>query len=239
MDSARIEIATLKHSTRHLAAITAALIMLAFAAVADAQPIDLNNVPPEILQLVPPPPPETPAETATFDGVPHSVPGGPVETALFYLFGGTLLVSALGVCISKSVVRMATFLFFALGAVAVLYLLLGATFRAAIQLIVYAGGTLILLVFGVMLTSKSPWVRYDCRPVELLAAAGVAGVLLVALVTVLLSTTWPGQAETAYGTTIAEFGKALLTTYLVPFEVASVLLLVVMIGAAYLARQEQ
>lgn len=173
-----------------------------------------------------------------FDGVPVSVAGGAVEAALFYLFGGVLLVSALGVCFSKSVVRMATWLFFTLGSAAVLYLLLGAFFVGAIQLIVYAGGTLILLVFGVMLTSKSPWVRYECRATEMVAAGGVAAVLFAGLVTVLTRTHWSGAATVARGATVAEFGKELLTTYLVPFEVASVLLLVVMIAAAYLARQE-
>lgn len=179
------------------------------------------------------------ASAAQSEGVPRAQQGGAVEAGLFYLFGGTLLVSALGVCLSKSVVRMATWLFFTLGAVAVLYLLLGAVFLGAIQLIVYAGGTLVLLVFGVMLTSKSPWVRFDCPRSELLAAGGVACVLFLALVAVFTRTTWPGQSTGAPGSPVALFGKELLTTYLVPFEVASVVLLVVMIAAAYLARQER
>ncbi len=165
-------------------------------------------------------------------------PNSAVEAALFYLFGGTLLVSALGVCVTKSVVRMATWLFGALGAAAVLYFLMGAAFLGAIQLIVYAGGTLILIVFGVMLTSKSPWVRFDCPRIEMWAAGGVVGVLFVALTTLLIGTQWPTLSAAAHPATIAEFGKELLTTYLVPFEVGSVLLLVVMIGAAHLARQE-
>ncbi len=69
--------------------------------------------------------------------------------------------SAIGVCVSRTVVRMAIWLFCALGGVAMLYFLLAATFIGAIQLIVYSGGTLILLVFGVMLTSKSPWIKLE------------------------------------------------------------------------------
>ena len=134
---------------------------------------------------------------------------------------------------------MATWLFGTLGSVAVLYLLLGATFLGAIQLIVYAGGTLILLIFGVMLTSKSPWVRFDCRGVELVAAGGVAGALFLGLVTMVYRTDWPTEARVAPGAPVAELGKSLLTTYLVPFEVASVVLLVVLVAAAYLARQEK
>ncbi len=216
--------------------LTFALAALTCVTMTSAQEPDFGDVGFEF----PPEPPPQAADTPTeFDGVPLSIPGGATEALLFYLFGGTLLVSALGVCISRSVVRMATWLFFTLGAASVLYFLLGAAFLGAIQLIVYAGGTLILLVFGVMLTSKSPWVRYDCPRTEMAAAAGVAIVLFAGLLTLLTRTVWPGTAPMARGGTVAEFGKELLTTYLVPFEVASVLLLVVMIAAAYLARQDR
>ena len=97
---------------------------------------------------------------------------------------------------------------------------------------------MVLLVFGVMLTSKSPWVRFDCRPAELAAAGGVSVMLFVGLSAVVVRTQWPVQARMAQGATVNDLGRELLTTYLVPFEVASVVLLVVMIAAAYLARQE-
>ena len=180
------------------------------------------------------------ASSEPFEGVPQAVPGGYTEALLFYVFAGGVVLSALGVCICKNVVRMATCLFITLGSVAVLYLLLSATFLGAIQLIVYVGGTLILLVFGVMLTSRSPWVRFECRPIELFTAAVVAVALFFSLTMIVTNTSWPAApTDGVYGAPIAEFGKQLLTTYLVPFEVASVLLLVVMIGAAYLARQEK
>lgn len=214
---------TLNTPMRHAKVLAPVLILFMWCAVAQGQS-----------------PPA--AETATVDafrGVPTAVSGGLVETVLFYLFGSTVLVSALGVCLSKSVVRMAVWLFGTLGAVAVLYFLLGAVFLGAIQLIVYAGGTLILLVFGVMLTNKSPWVRFESGPAELAAAGGVSAVLFIGLVTVLVKATWPAQADATPGATVGDLGKELLTTYLVPFEVASVVLLVVMIAAAYMARQER
>ena len=67
-----------------------------------------------------------------------------------------------------------------------MFFLLSATFLGAIQLIVYVGGTLILLVFGVMLTSRSPWVRFEVGKGEFAAAAVICGVLLVCLLLVLL-----------------------------------------------------
>jgi NADH-quinone oxidoreductase subunit J len=181
-------------------------------------------------------PPANP--TPRFDGVPDAGTGGIYEAVLFYLFGGGVLICALGVCITRSVVRMATFLFGTLGGVAILYFLLGAMFVGAIQLIVYVGGTLILLVFGVMLTSKSPWVRFEVRGTEVVAAAVISIILFAGLAGTLLSADWAADARPAEGAPVITIGKELLTTYLVPFEVASVVLLIVMIGAAYMVRQE-
>ena len=120
-----------------------------------------------------------------------------------------------------------------------MYFLLAANFLGAIQLIIYAGGTLVLLVFGVMLTSKSPWVRFDPPKAELIAAAVVCLALVVSLCVVLAQTVWFGVEGIVPGATVAAFGERLLTTYLVPFEVAGVLLMIVMVGAAHLARQEE
>ncbi len=172
------------------------------------------------------------------DVVNAAPPGGFMEALLFYSVAGATVASALGVCISKNIVRMAVWLFMALGSVAMVYFLLAANFLGAIQLIIYAGGTLVLLIFGVMLTSKSPWVRYDTPKLELVGAGVVSVALLVCLCTVMTRTTWAGTLEVVPGASVAAFGERLLTTYLVPFEVAGVLLMIVMVGAAHLARQE-
>ena len=179
-------------------------------------------------------------------GVDHRIgvttaeqPGGVLEAALFYGIAVTIVIASLGICIGKNIVRMAVWLFVALGSVAMLYFLLAATFLGAIQLMVYAGGTLILLIFGVMLTSKSPWARFAPRKIELLSAAVVCGTLFVTLCAVLHRTIWPATEGIAPGTSVADLGRALLTTYLVPFEAAGVLLMIVMVGAAHLARQEE
>lgn len=172
------------------------------------------------------------------DGVTAS--GSAWEAVFFYIVAGTAAGTALGCVLSTNIVRMATCLFGTLGAVALLYFLMAANFLGTIQLIVYAGGTLIVIIFGVMLTSKSPWVRYDPRRGEIVVGAVVFTALFAGLSAVLARTCWTGGAATGAGTlTVADIGWALLTRYLVPFEVASVLLLAVMIGAAYLARPER
>lgn len=164
---------------------------------------------------------------------------GALEAVLFNLVAGGVVVAALGVCLAKNIVRMAVWLFIALGSVAVLYFLLAATFLGAIQLIVYVGGTLVLLVFGIMLTSKSPWVRFAPARWELIAATVVCVALLAALCIILTGAVWPAGAGATPGTPIAAIGRAFMAEYLVPFEVAGVVLMIVMVGAAHLARQEK
>src|SRR6266576_3785409 len=105
-----------------------------------------------------------------------------MTAGLFYLFALVSGVSAVGVVLTRNVVRMAVALLFTLAGVAGLYFLLNAEFLAAVQLVVYAGGTLILIVFGVMLTTKSPFSRFEPKLAEVVVAITVAVVLLTALV---------------------------------------------------------
>lgn len=161
------------------------------------------------------------------------------EALMFYLFGGLAALSALGVLVSGNIVRTATWLLGNLICVACLYFLLGANFLGAIQLIVYAGGILVLIVFGVMLTSRLPSQPLRASRGELVGAGLVCLALGLWLIRILTTTPWPAGQAARKAPTVAEFGRAFLSDYLVPFEVASVLLLVVMVGAAYLARAQR
>ena len=167
-----------------------------------------------------------------------SISQADVAAGLFYLFAGMAGVAALGLVLSRNIVRSAVCLLFTLTGVAGLYFLLGAEFLAAVQLVVYAGGTLILIIFGVMLTSKSPFSRFEPKLVEVVLAAVLAAVLFISLVLAVRSYHFPTVPEPAEAQRypLAQLGQALLGDYLLPFEIASVLLLVVMIGAAYLAK---
>src|SRR5947199_10778966 len=101
---------------------------------------------------------------------------------LFYIFALMTAGSAVAVVVSRNSVRMAVALLFTLTGVAGLYFLLNAEFLAAVQLVVYAGGTLILIVFGVMLTSKGPFSRFEPKLAEVVIAFSIAIVLLFALI---------------------------------------------------------
>ena len=160
---------------------------------------------------------------------------------LFYALAALCAGSAIIVVASRNIVRTAVALMFTLVGVAGLYFLLNAEFLAAVQLVIYAGGTLILMIFGVMLTSQSPTSRFQPSRSEVILAIGIGLVMMASLTTALIHWTrrhpaapQVGEADTTYA--VAELGKALLGDYLVPFELASVLLLTVMIGAAYLAK---
>jgi NADH-quinone oxidoreductase subunit J len=156
--------------------------------------------------------------------------------ALFYVFAAMSVGSALWVVISRNIVRTAVALLFTLIGVAGLYFMLNAEFLAAVQLVVYAGGTLILIIFGVMLTSKSPVSRFEPKLVEVVIAMTVGAVLLIALVAAILRAQFVEKPIETTLYPMDKLGQALLGDYLIPFEIASVLLLVVMIGAAYLAK---
>jgi NADH-quinone oxidoreductase subunit J len=160
-----------------------------------------------------------------------------LDAALFYLFAGMTGASAVGVVACRNIVRAAVCLLFTLAGVAGLYFLLNAEFLAAVQLVVYTGGILIIIIFGVMLTSTSPFSRFEPKTGEVILSLLIGSLLMTALVLVILHSPFPtGDAGGRASNTIETFGQLLLGDYLVPFELASVLLLVVMIGAAYVAR---
>src|SRR3982751_6490256 len=96
---------------------------------------------------------------------------------LFYLLAAITGVSAVAVVVTQNIVRAATWLLFALAGTAGVFFLLGADFIGATQLLVYVGGTLVLVVFGVMLTAQGPFVNLRIGPAEWLIGLVVGGIL--------------------------------------------------------------
>src|SRR5262249_5955644 len=133
-----------------------------------------------------------------------------MATALFYLFSLMSAVSAICVVASRNIVRTAVALLFTLVGVAGLYFLLIAECLAAVQWVVYAGGTLILIIFGVMLTSKSPFSRFEPKLVELIVALTIGGVMLFALIAGILTTHFTSHPMDVTAYPVDQLGKALL-----------------------------
>ena len=138
---------------------------------------------------------------------------------------------------------MSVYLLLTLAGAAGFYFMLEAEFLAAIQLVVYAGGTLILIVFGIMLTSKNPFMQLVAKPWELgvavLIGVSLGGLLIFAMVNSPFPSIPVTESSHIGGESnqVSLIGRGLLSIYMVPFEIAAVLLLVVMIGAAFMARQ--
>lgn len=205
-----------------------------------------------------------------------------MEQILFALYAVITCISALAVVLSQNVVRMAFYLVVALGATAGLFFQLNADFVGATQLLIYVGGTVVLLIFGVMLTSSSPFTSLKSSPAEMLQGGFLAVALFGVFAATLLNVDWTtaerslaktgqsglaaGYNQAGEGETTRLIGTALLgvrfdrdfspdapsektvnatvstepqtlsTGYLLVFEIISMHLLVVLIGAAYLAR---
>jgi NADH-quinone oxidoreductase subunit J len=183
---------------------------------------------------------------------------------------------AVAVVVSQNIVRAATWLLFTLAGTSGIFFLLGADLVGAIQLLIYVGGTLVLVIFGVMLTAQGPFISMKASAAEW-AISGLVGMLLFAVLAVSVlaigkpdvprikgvneravykyrqprrlsddAATAPysaviGQGFLGVGVGPAhEEGKsAIRMNYLLPFEIVSVHLLVVLIGAAYLARAKR
>ena len=161
-----------------------------------------------------------------------SAPG----TVVFYALAALVIGCAAVVAWSRNMLHSALALLGTLAGVAGLYLQLGADFLGISQLLIYVGGVLVLVLFAVLLTTQIGDVRASNTSLGralALPVAGAVGVGLVALVTWVL---WP-ETEVVAAPTTARLGEAFLREYLLPFELASIVLLMALVGAMVLARR--
>lgn len=161
-------------------------------------------------------------------------------TIAFYLFAIITLVSASVVVFSRNILYSAFSLLFTFFGVAGLYVLLTADFIAITQLMIYVGGILVLILFGVMLTTKVISVDMRSGTFQTLPAVLVVAALAGTLVGIFWTTDWKVTSEAGgFEKTAPKIGEMLLSSYLLPFEVASLVLLVALVGAAMIARREK
>ncbi len=159
---------------------------------------------------------------------------------IFYVFALVTVVSGFVVVFSRNVVYAAFSLLFTFFGVAGLYVLLRADFLAVTQILIYVGGILVLLLFGVMLTNRIISVELKTGTLNTLPALVVAAVVAGTL-SGLFYSTWSERTapSSSIQTTTSTIGEMLMTTYLLPFELASVILIVALIGAAWTARRSR
>src|SRR5574341_1795663 len=161
-----------------------------------------------------------------------------VSTAVFYLIALITVVSAGMVAFSRNIIYSAFSLLGTFMGVAGLYVFLGADFVAAVQVLIYVGGILVLILFAVMLTHRMTDVRITNRAVGWFPGLLVSGILFFLLFQTLRETAWTRAKEVAYNPTATKIGDLFLENYLLPFELASLVLLAALIGAVVLSRKE-
>jgi NADH-quinone oxidoreductase subunit J len=156
---------------------------------------------------------------------------------VFYFFAAMTVGSASVVVFSKNLIHSAFALLFTFFGVAALYVFLGADFLAATQMVIYVGGILVLLIFGVMLTHKISEMQLQSETFQFWPGLVLVCFIFVSLVFVMLKTTWHTPVAQEMKPTTEAIGRLFMTDYILPFEVASIFLLIALIGAAMIVRR--
>jgi NADH-quinone oxidoreductase subunit J len=155
----------------------------------------------------------------------------------FWVLAITTIGCALMVAAVRELLQAVLFLALAFVGVAGIYIVLSADFVAVVQVLIYAGAIAVLMTFAVMLTPAAD--RKNSETAFQGPAAILAGLVLAVIVFVIYDTDWKISGRAAFPATAASLGEAFLKPYVVPFEVASVLLMTAMIGAIVLTKEEE
>ncbi|MBM3287161.1 MAG: NADH-quinone oxidoreductase subunit J [Candidatus Eisenbacteria bacterium] len=161
-----------------------------------------------------------------------------IRVGAFLAFALLTVGAAIVVAFARAIIYSVFALLFAFMGVAGLYVLLHADFLAATQVMIYVGGILVLLLFGVMLTHKIVDVEFGSPSFQRLPAGLICLGMLALLLVIVYTTPWPIRPLAPGGPTTQQIGRYLMTDFLLPFEVISVLLFAVLVGAAAMARGE-
>jgi NADH-quinone oxidoreductase subunit J len=166
--------------------------------------------------------------------------GGAVglQDVLFYVLAAFTVAGAAGVALSRNILYSSIGLLMALLGAGSLYVFLSADFVAVTQLLVYIGGVLVLILFAVMLTNRITEVNVSNSSLGLFGGLLLFVATAPVLLAVALLTPWNVRTPAALAPTTAAIGNGFLTKWLLPFEVASLVLLATLVGAVVIARKE-
>ena len=157
---------------------------------------------------------------------------------VFWIVVGLTIGSAMLVVLSKKLVYSAYALLFTLFGVTGLYVFLWADFLAVVQVVVYIGGILVLIIFGIMLTNKITSVNISNTSVQKSIGSVILLIFMTGLGFMVANTPWNVVANSEPTQTTEAIGRLLMIDYLLPFEAASLLLLGALIGATTLSRKD-
>ncbi|MAI87672.1 MAG: NADH-quinone oxidoreductase subunit J [Candidatus Marinimicrobia bacterium] len=158
---------------------------------------------------------------------------------IFWFIALMTIISASIVVLSNNLIYSAVSLLFTLLGIAGLYVFLWADFIAITQILIYVGGILVLIIFGIMLTHRITDVTLSQSSNQQMLGGGIILIIFLGLSYMMLNTPWFQDTAVEPQETINQIGYLLMIDYLLPFEVASILLLVALIGAALLSRSSK
>lgn len=159
------------------------------------------------------------------------------QEVAFVVLGGIGSISAVRLVTARNVVHAALYLVVTLAVVGAVYLLLAAEFVAWVQILIYVGAIVVLLLFSLMLT-KAPIGR-ETLDNQQRAVAALVGIGVLAGLAFLIQDAFGGRRVTLVPARTAQIGTAIFRDFVLPFEVVSVLLLAALIGAIVIARKDE
>lgn len=162
-----------------------------------------------------------------------------MSPVIFFFLAGMILIPALSVVVSRNLFHAGLSLIVSFLGIAGIYVGLAAPFVAGMQVMVYAGAIAVILLFAFMLTHDIANPLQESSKLHQTAAGAVCLVLGAAIFRLLLSSGWESLTAQPQETSLEALGTAFLTTYLVPFELVSILLLMTLVGAIVIARKEE
>ncbi len=157
---------------------------------------------------------------------------------LFIIISALVIASAFWVVFSPNLIHSALSLLFTLFGTAALYIFLYADFLAGTQVVVYVGGILVLIIFGVMLTNKIDTPSIASSSANQFIGGMGAFAIFIIQVAVIFNTKWHTAVPQKQEDSTQAIGRLILNEYLLPFEIVSILLLAALVGAAMLSRKK-
>lgn len=161
------------------------------------------------------------------------------DLIVFFIIAIISIASSILVIESEEIFHSALYLALMFVSVAGIFLLLGAEFLAAIQVLIYAGAVIILVIFAIMLTKRGVPLS-DRTPLHgRIPKIGIIAIFVFLLAVPILTASWPSTYNTLHMYSVSDLGIALFKDLVIPFEVVSVALLAALIGGIFLAKQEE
>jgi NADH-quinone oxidoreductase subunit J len=161
------------------------------------------------------------------------------EQIAFYALAFVLVAASIMAVTVRNIFHAAIYLIVALFSVAGFFILLHAEFLAAVQVLIYVGAVAVLMIFAVMLTTRLTDVRVRTQNEQVGIGAIVSAAIFVTVAVTLRSTVWPISDLPTATDNVRALGRLIMTRFVLPFEIVSVLLLAAMIGAIVIAVKEE